>query len=109
MDKILKYDSDGGYAGQIESLLTASAKFYSSNSIAVDQNDNILFLVTADNRIIQYHSDETFSNSFGTAGEDDGKFQSPSALALDSKGNLYVADSGNSRIQVLDPSKNYTS
>ena len=35
LDKILKYDSDGGYAGQIESLLTASAKislfkFYSS-------------------------------------------------------------------------------
>ena len=28
-------------------------------------------------------------------------------ISLDSKGNLYVADSGNSRIQVLDPNKKF--
>lgn len=34
----------------------------------------------------------------------DGKFNAPSGIAVDVAGNVYVADTGNNRIQVFDPS-----
>lgn len=100
-NKILKFDQDGKYAGHIKSLLTAAAKFSSTNSI-VSYNDSLFVLVTKDNRILQFLSNGAFIKSFGTTGEDDGKLISPDSLAMDSHGNLYVADSGNHRIQVFD-------
>lgn len=39
---------------------------------------------------------------FGGFGVASGKFHAPAGLALDSAGRLYVADTGNSRVQVLD-------
>jgi sugar lactone lactonase YvrE len=40
--------------------------------------------------------------SWGKKGSGPGEFDTPHSIALDSKGRLFVADRGNSRIQIFD-------
>jgi tripartite motif-containing protein 71 len=55
-------------------------------------------------RIQRFSSDGDFISSFGTEGESDGQFIEPEGVDVDSEGNIYVADTGNSRIQVFSQS-----
>jgi sugar lactone lactonase YvrE len=55
------------------------------------------------NRISRFASDGTFLGSFGEPGSGPGQFSVPHAMAFDSQGRLFVADRGNSRIQVFGP------
>jgi sugar lactone lactonase YvrE len=54
------------------------------------------------NRIIKFAPDGRFLMEWGTTGGDHGQFRDPHALAMDSQGRLFVADRGNSRIQLFD-------
>lgn len=54
------------------------------------------------NRIVKLAPDGAFLMEWGTTGGDAGEFRDPHALAMDSQGRLFVADRGNSRIQVFD-------
>ena len=101
-NKILKYNSDGIYVDEINSILTASAKFASIESITTS-DDDVFLLSTINNRILNFHSNGGFLKSFGTAGQSDKQIQNPTSLEFDD-GNLYVADSGNSRVLVLNTS-----
>jgi len=100
-NKILKFDQEGKYVGDVKPLLASVAKFSATNSI-VSYDDNLFILVSKDNRILHFLTNGAFIKSFGTTGEENGKLLSPTSLAIDSSGNLYVADSGNHRIQVFD-------
>lgn len=53
-------------------------------------------------RISKFAPDGTFLMSWGQFGTRVGEFRTPHALAFDSRGRLFVADRGNSRIQVFD-------
>lgn len=61
------------------------------------------------NNIKVYNSTGTLLFDFGSPGSGDGQFNSPFGLALDSQGNVYVADRGNSRVQIFDGAGNYVS
>lgn len=54
------------------------------------------------NRIVKLSPDGRFVKEWGTTGTADGEFRDPHALAMDSQGRLFVADRGNSRIQIFD-------
>lgn len=54
------------------------------------------------NRISRFSADGTYLGSFGEPGSGPGQFNVPHALAFDSRGRLFVADRGNSRIQIFD-------
>jgi outer membrane protein assembly factor BamB len=45
--------------------------------------------------------------TIGQQGSGGGEFRNPQGLALDEQGNIYVADTGNARIQILDPQGNF--
>ena len=51
---------------------------------------------------MKYDKSGRFIKSAGTRGNGPLQFSTPHAMAVDAKGNVYVADRGNSRIQVLD-------
>jgi DNA-binding beta-propeller fold protein YncE len=54
------------------------------------------------NRIMKFSADGRFIRQWGTTGDGPGEFRDPHALAMDSQGRLFVADRGNSRIQIFD-------
>ncbi|MBW3534900.1 MAG: peptidyl-alpha-hydroxyglycine alpha-amidating lyase family protein [Gemmatimonadetes bacterium] len=54
------------------------------------------------NRIVKLAPDGSFLKAWGRTGGEDGEFRDPHALAMDSRGRLFVADRGNSRIQIFD-------
>jgi DNA-binding beta-propeller fold protein YncE len=53
-------------------------------------------------RIVKFTKDGKFIKTWGKKGTGPGEFDAPHALAFDSKGRLFVADRGNSRIQIFD-------
>jgi sugar lactone lactonase YvrE len=53
-------------------------------------------------RIVKFSKDGKFIKAWGKAGSGPGEFNTPHNLAMDSKGRLFVADRGNSRIQIFD-------
>ena len=53
-------------------------------------------------RIVKFSKDGKFIKAWGRLGSGPGEFRNPHALAFDSQGRLFVADRGNSRIQIFD-------
>ena len=105
-NKILKFNSNGTYIGEINSILTASAKFSSIESITV-RNDAVFLLSSENNRILHFLSTGGFLRSFGTAGDGNKQLQNPTSLEFSDDDNLYVADSQNNRILVLNTAGEY--
>lgn len=62
---------------------------------------------TKNDRIVLYDIDPasgslTPAGGFGSSGNGPGEFGKPHGIAVDATGNVYVADTGNSRVQVFD-------
>jgi 6-bladed beta-propeller len=55
-------------------------------------------------RISIFSKDGKFLRSFGKFGSGPGEFRTPHAMVFDQRGRLIVADRGNVRLQVFDPS-----
>lgn len=56
------------------------------------------------NRIIKFDKEGNYLMQWGSTGGDHGEFRDPHALAMDSAGRLFVADRGNSRLQIFSQS-----
>lgn len=54
------------------------------------------------NRIVKLNQDGEFVSAWGTKGEGPGEFDTPHGIAVDGDGRVYIADRGNSRLQVFD-------
>ncbi|GAC1659414.1 MAG: peptidyl-alpha-hydroxyglycine alpha-amidating lyase family protein [Gemmatimonadaceae bacterium] len=53
-------------------------------------------------RVLRFDAQGRFLNQWGKPGKGPGEFDLPHGLALDNDGRVYVADRGNSRVQVFD-------
>jgi sugar lactone lactonase YvrE len=53
-------------------------------------------------RIVKFSKEGAFIKSWGKKGSGPGEFDTPHSLAMDKSGRLFVADRGNSRIQIFD-------
>jgi DNA-binding beta-propeller fold protein YncE len=53
-------------------------------------------------RVTEFTNDGRYVRQFGTPGKGDGQFTLPHGVTMDSQGRIYVADRGNSRMQVFD-------
>jgi len=58
-------------------------------------------------RIVKFDRNGAFVKSWGTKGDGPGQFSSPHAIAIDRNGRIYVADRGNSRVQIFDTDGKY--
>ena len=59
------------------------------------------------NRIVKFNSNGEYLMEWGGAGTGPGQLNVPHALAMDSAGRLFVADRGNSRLQIFDQEGNW--
>ena len=53
-------------------------------------------------RVVKFSKDGAFIKAWGKKGSGPGEFDTPHSLAMDKSGRLFVADRGNSRIQIFD-------
>ena len=58
-------------------------------------------------RIVKFTSDGKFIAAWGKRGSGPGEFGVNHSLAIDSAGRIYVADRGNSRVEIFDPNGAY--
>ena len=66
------------------------------------EKQDLVFVVDKTSTNVQvFDKDGKFINKFGSKGKQDGQFNRPEDLAIDPQGNVFVADTGNSRIQVF--------
>ena len=79
-------------------------RFYCVNDLAVNANNNKVYVVDDTHRVQVLNSDLSFSGAFGRRGETKGEFYSPCSIACDSAGSVYVADCNGARVQVFTPS-----
>jgi DNA-binding beta-propeller fold protein YncE len=71
--------------------------------LAVDSRGNVFFPDRNGDRIVKYSASGEMLTQFGESGTDPGQFKKPYSIAFNNTGQLFVADYGNSRIQVLSP------
>lgn len=53
-------------------------------------------------RVVKFSKDGRYAMEFGKPGKGPGEFNTVHSIAIDAKGRIYIADRGNSRIQVFD-------
>jgi DNA-binding beta-propeller fold protein YncE len=83
---------------------TRSESFSRPTDIAFDRDGNVYIAdgMGANNRIAVFNRDGNWVRGWGQTGSGPGEFNTIRGIVADAGGNLYVADAGNSRIQVFD-------
>lgn len=75
-------------------------------AVAVDVRDNIFIADAANNAIVTYgpySAGANYQGVYGTGGGGLGQFNGLQQLATDKEPRVYAAESGNARVQALDP------
>jgi tripartite motif-containing protein 71 len=119
-NRVQKFDSNGNF---ITKWGSEDGQFQLLNGIAIDSAGNVYVADTGNNRVQKFDSNGNFITKFGSmcqlfASEQngcidpdgagplslgDGQFMLPQGITVDASGKVYVADTGNSRIQVFSP------
>jgi streptogramin lyase len=107
--QVHKFSSDGellmslglpGVAGKGKNI------FDQPNDVLVAPNGDIFVAdghsSNGNNRIVKFNSAGEYLMEWGGKGTGSGQLDVPHALAMDSTGRLFVADRGNSRLQIFD-------
>ena len=120
-DIIYRFDSEGRTVGTlgtnpepwtwlthvIEHAAPGKASFYQETDIGWSK-DGSSFVSDGygNSRVVKFNKDGNFVKTWGERGTEPGDFNTPHSLVVDDNDVVYVADRGNSRIQVFDTDGN---
>lgn len=80
--------------------------FNGPTDVVIAANGNIFVsdghVANSNGRVVKFAKDGKFIKAWGKRGSGPGEFDTPHSIAMDSRGRLFVADRGNSRIQIFD-------
>jgi DNA-binding beta-propeller fold protein YncE len=100
--RVEKFTSNGTYLTQWGSAGSGNGQFEYPDGIAVDSSNNVYVTDTSNQRVQKFTSNGNYLTQWGSVGGGNGQFEGPYGIAVDSTGNfIYVADNGNSRIEVF--------
>lgn len=97
--RVVKYAPDGKYVSEWRLPVVSGGVA----GLKLAGYKNIIYI--SDNQANAIYALDTSDGSltlYGGAGNDPGQFNNPTGLAIDAAGRLYVADRGNSRVQIFD-------
>lgn len=104
--QVFKFSPDGRLLltiGEAGTPGTDAGHFNLPTDVAVLEDGSVLVSDGYGNtRVAKFSADGTFLMSWGTAGTGPGQFDLPHGIDADTAGRVYIADRGNSRIQVFD-------
>ncbi len=114
---VLIFDNNGNPLGSIgtTSFGSDAGQFWVPTGIAVDNQYNVYVADTGNNRIQKFTACPPvpaqccpqFAFQWGSIGTGNSQFENVYDLAVDGNGNVYVADTGNSRVEVSGTGGNY--
>ncbi|MEI6197276.1 MAG: NHL repeat-containing protein, partial [Verrucomicrobiota bacterium] len=100
-DRIQMFNTNGNYLNFVGTTGNALGQFQLPKGLAYDSVGVLYIVDSGNNRIVMAQGNLVLGTT-GTGGTDLGQFSDPVNLSLGRRG-VYVADTGNSRIQKLDP------
>ena len=107
--QVIKFSPDGKVLMRLgEAGVPGSDErhFISPSSVAVAANGDIFVAdghgVNENNRVVKFSKDGKFIKAWGKTGYAPGEFRTLHGIAIDSRGRVFVADRGNTRIQIFD-------
>ena len=101
--RVQVFDKDFNFKRQWGSFGNASGQF-SGTAPGIDyyEKEDLVFVVDKTSTNFQaFDTDGKFISKFGSKAKQDGQFNRPEDIAIDPDGRVFVADTGNSRIQVF--------
>ena len=103
--RVQVFDKDFNFKRQWGSFGNGTGQF-SGTIPGIDlykrEKENLVFVVDKRSTNFQVFDDNgKFISKFGSKGKQDGQFNRPEDLAIDPEGKVFVADTGNSRIQIF--------
>ena len=99
-----KFTKDGQFITKWGTSGSEVGQFMGPAGLAVDSDDNIYVTDRDNDRVQIFTSNGTFITTIGSQGSEDGQFNRVEGVGVDQysdTGLVYVADTGNSRIQVF--------
>ncbi len=105
-DRIQQFTVGGAFVRAWGSTGTGNRRFNSPQGIYAQGNNyttsNVFVADTGNDRIVSYTSTGTFEAKWGTSGGGGGQLESPRNVFVDLGDHRFVADTGNSRLEVFD-------
>ncbi|MBI3943848.1 MAG: SBBP repeat-containing protein [Chloroflexi bacterium] len=102
--RVMKYDNQGNYVLEFEPPRSGD-RFTLLRSVVYDSMRNLLFVLDGQGgRVHAYTTEGKYRRTYGDSGDGEFQFRNPQGLGVGLDGVVYVADTGNVRIQLINPS-----
>ena len=105
--RIQKFTGDGHFVTTVGEKGVHPLEFMNPTDLVHNPTNNKVYVLDLYHRVQVLNSDLTFDWSFSRHGNSDGRLYNPFGITCDRAGNIYIADSGNSRIQVFSSEGRY--
>jgi DNA-binding beta-propeller fold protein YncE len=93
-NRILEFDSSGGFVRAWGGLGSGDAQFNSPNGVGLDANGNVWVADAGNDRIKKFDPSGNLIGVFGKTGTGPGQLSDPDDVAVDAAGNFYEVEQG---------------